>query len=126
MDNKIGILNTNLTLDSFIKENPQYSYSADDNVLSKNNGSWAFVFVDNETGKTHLTVERHVPEDILFELLSKYGGEFYKSEYDIKPNRIFMAQANKETTIDDLISNARDKVVEFPSQYDEMDMDLNT
>lgn len=105
--NKVGILNTSLTLDEFVKENPQYSFSVEDDVLHNNKGSWAFVFVNDETGKIHLTAERHVPEDMLFELLMKYGGEYFESEYDKEPERTFMTQAE----INSVIKNRVDELL---------------
>ncbi len=86
-NNKVGVLNTNLTIEEFVKDNPQYSYSVEDDVLSDKKGSWAFVFLNEDTGKIHLTAERHVPEDMMVDLLNKYGGEYYESEYDTEPTK---------------------------------------
>lgn len=106
--NKVGILNTSLTVEEFVAQNPQYSYSAEDNVLSNNKGSWAFVFQDDETGKLHLTAERHVSEDMILELLLKYGGEFYESEYDKKPTKVFDVPEEKDikTKVEELLKGS--------------------
>ena len=105
--NKVVILNTSLIIEEFVKENPQYTFSAKDDVLSNGKGCWAFVFLNDETGKIHLTAERHVPDDMLFELLTKYGGEYYESEYDTEPDRTFMTQAE----INNVIKNRVDELL---------------
>ena len=110
-DNKIGILNTNLTIEEFVKDNPQYQYSADDDTLSGDKGSWAFVFLNEDTGKIHLTAEQHVPEDMMFDLLNKYGGEYYESEYDTVPTKKIVVKS-EDLTVNKLISDASRKAEE--------------
>lgn len=98
MNNKVAVLNTDMSVEQFVKENPQYQYSAEDNILrsrviealsfayTAETKCWAFVFRNDETGKIHLTSEQHVSQEMMFDLLHKYGGEYYASEYDEKPS----------------------------------------
>lgn len=104
--NKVGILNTDLTLNEFVELHPQYNFDNEHNVLGNRNGSWAFVFFDDE-GKIHLPMEQHVSEEMLFELLLRYGGEFYQSEYDNEPTKTFVAQAE----LDEMVKKSVDKLL---------------
>lgn len=104
-NNKVGVLNTRLTIDEFISENAQYRYNAEDEILGNDKGSWAFVARDDD-GKIFLTAERHVPEDLIHDMLSKYGGEFYQSEYDKKPTFVYVL--DKE--VDDMADRAYQRV----------------
>lgn len=91
-NNKVGVLNTRLSVEDFVKENPQYPFNNEDLILSNGKGSWAFVFRSDEKSKIYLTAERHVPEDVIHEMLTKYGGEFYQSEYDKKPTFVYVSE----------------------------------
>lgn len=104
-DNKVGILSTKMTVGELVAQNLQYNYSFEDNILSNNKGSWAFVFQDD--GLIHLTMERHVPEDLMVELLIKYGGEYYASEYDKKPTKVYEGQEKSiKEKVDELLSGS--------------------
>lgn len=104
MDNKVAVLNAKFSIDRLIQENPSVYFHDADNILSDHKGSWAFVWHD-DFGRIRLTAEQHVPEDMLIELLEKYGGEFYKSEYDNKPTRVFDGQ-NAYKNVDELVAGA--------------------
>lgn len=107
--NKVGILSTKMTVGELVAQNLQYNYSFEDNVLSNNKGSWGYVFQDDE-GLIHLTMERHVPEDLMVDLLSKYGGEFYASEYDKKPTKVYEVQEKSiKEKVDELLSGSDSK-----------------
>lgn len=89
MDNKVACLNAAVSVEVFVEQNPQLDYIPDECILQDGKGSWAFLWRNDETGNIVLSTERHVSERMLFELLAKYGGEFYKSEYDRKPTQVF-------------------------------------
>ena len=104
MDNKVAVLNAKMSIDELIRENPSVYFHDVDNVLSNHKGSWAFVW-ENDLGRICLTAERHVPEDMLIELLEKYGGELYKCERDKMPTKVFTGNHSYKN-VDELVACA--------------------
>ena len=97
-NNKVGVLHQQISLNQLLAENPQYQYSADDGVLRIAGVSWAFVVQENDTSPIYLYAEQGVSEQLILELLAKYGGEFYGSEYDRKPSSVYVAAQEMENT----------------------------